>query len=312
MSGRLTLLLLLIGLSAHAQISMVQDSEGESSIMLANVRTINVNFAASKITLASYLFGTEKHSLSAQGSFSAADGVSKIFDGSQFSPEATIGLTYLRFVDLSNDNHLGYWFASGSVIFANHKLYDSLGTFENVIVSKREQSYSLLAGYNWTNQDNLALGFAVHPVFSSNNFDQLDDYTIATTVIRSNANGTQSKTISGDIEEVKGKYDKYRNDLSEATISSDLLWWPCKLNSTVAFGLHGRANFLQTRHPVLNGGIGVYVTGAGADDPDPTSFVGGIVFEHKDFFAQRADADHQTFKSRTVVSLVVGYTFKLE
>lgn len=312
---RLILLSIWLSWSALGQTSLIQDSDGKSSIVIPKATTLNFNFADSKIETAARILKLNKKedapfSLSLAGYLKSENGIGSVFNGKGFSPEGNLGLTVLKFCPQAEEkgDALNWWYANLSHTFGNQKLYDSLGTFASLIKKQRVASPTITVGFNRRNQKQLAFGVAAQGIFMSNNYEDLDDYVISQQIVRYNSDSSQSYLITTDEKNVKGKLKEYKKDFNELNIVGDFLYWPRLLNGQIVLAAHLKGNFREIDKPSCSGTVGIYLTKANdKEKSDPTAIVGGIVFETQDFFRKRSD---DSFKARSVINLVVGYNFK--
>ncbi len=297
------------------QTSVVQDSEGKTSIVIPKATTVNFNFADAKLEFGTKVIklndiGKAPFTLSLIGSLKSTSGTTKIFDGKGFSPEGNVGVSFLKFwpdSDASDRDGLSWGYATVSHSFGTQKLYDSLAVFSDIVKKKRLSTPSVVIGLNRTDQRYFSFGFAAQAIFHYTNYEDLDDYVVAKQTVRYNSDSTQSSLITGKEENTKGLYSKYESGFNELNLIADVLCWPKFLNDRIAIGLHLKSNFREIDKPKVSGTFGIYLTKAGDEKSDPTAIVGGLVFETQDFFKKRST---DSFKSRSLVNLVVGYNFK--
>lgn len=303
------IVMVLVSAPLFGQLSVVQDSEGKSSLVFYKSSPVNFNFQSSKIN-AGMVLPVKNHEsfiITPQISFAAKDGVSKMLNKGSFEPESSVGGSITKYYNGKNDA-MKWWYVSATMNLGNQKLYDSAAAIDKVVLKKFETSLPLTVGFNRDNMKGFAFGLAVQGIISGNNYSSLDDYSIATTTTYYNADSSMVKIVSGSKEDVKGLYSTYRSNFLDVNVMGDLLFW--LLDDQIAVGAHPRVNLRTIDKPVASLGLGFYITKAvalNAEDQDPTSIVGGIVLEWKDIFQRRTT---DSFIDRSLINVVVGYTFK--
>jgi hypothetical protein len=286
-------MLMLNSITAKGQISIIQDSKGETSFENL-VSTVNLNFSAEEIT--GKVFRTlrnfeEKGSLiGGLGlSLGAVKGKTILFNKGELNSKGSID--FFLGGNISKGDVDWYPIASFKYTKKSVNLWDST---DISVASVPIENTEFQIGVTKTTGKYPIVSFAVKFGTTDNSFDLLPG-TVSTSFNKAgNLLQLNSKTAVGP-------GDQLRKNIKDAKILFDLLW----IKGRVGIPLSFRLNFpgKEGQNDYLSIGTGLFINKA---TDKSNQFVGGIMIQDPDLL--RANIKQDILK-RLTVALVVGIPF---
>jgi hypothetical protein len=290
------LIIFIPGIS-HAQVSMIQDKSGETSLLLGKTKTIAFNSGdASMGANMSFYKQPAKGKESFKGfslKVKSNEGVAKLLDGYDFKPNFQFGIFGGRYLSSPRKSQSKYWYASGGVNDSHFKLLD---TVSNKLNNHDFFGYKVRGGINFLGVigKNPTLSGVSLEFGRYNNTDDLkgaDRYEYK-------MDGSNAIVLSGKKSGFKGGYYEH----SMLRLNADFIIFPRCISNQFGIGGYYRGDFGGpfAKHNI---GFGFFLGQQGA----PDKIVLGVVYQVNDIFNQVSDEPN--FRKRTGISLTAGYNF---
>lgn len=294
---------LILIMSAEAQISVLQDAAGETSIQTTNNQFV-LNAQETSVSLA---FGPQNYqhddrlywkiNASVNGKKKAA----AVLKSGDFKLNGSLGVTFIG--ELLNGSDYATWVAGYSMELSRFKLYDRLEEFDDQIYNDSNLGHKVFVGANFESMPffNMIGGISFSGGWRDNTstFDPLQIETINR--ITYNADSSQILSVNKSTDDA---YDvsAFKPNQQFARINIDL--GNDILNNRILLMSHFRFAFDESRRPTFNPGFGIYLARDGA----PLEAVAGIQIQTNDWLNNRGSEDSRW--ERTSINIVAG--FKLD
>lgn len=314
-----------------AQLSPVQDSKGESSIFIRDGFNLNFNFTSSDISLSTpQIYLGSDYYLGLQSKFGTVNGVSSLVKNGDFTPSVQPGLLLFKEWIGQKDRGAGYTKVLNEVFLAPSysgetiNLYNNTLGFDDLTDDTYVSNYSIGLGFNsrggWYAKEKItdpsdptktlsqwhSTIFGASVTFGERtNIDKLTKQTIYDEITVYNQDSTRSRVLQSEEKQAYAN-NEFMAHNSFLNINVDYVFFPRQLKNTLGISAFYRFRSLKDHTRIHSPGLGFYLTQAAAGMPENIS--GGLVWQFNDLFNGR-DKDNSAFE-RSVVSLIVGYTFK--
>jgi hypothetical protein len=292
LSGVLSLLSLFV----QAQVSILQDKAGETSLVFNGEKTVMVNTSDASIgagfSFAKVPAGHRERFWTCNIKFGSTEGISKLLDGYDFKPKVQASI-YRGYYLKAPATATRYIFFGGGIKNSYFKLWNDKTTTD--LNARNFFGYNATVGYNGLGTLR-AMSYILGIAGSFGKYDNLEDldpvdkYTIIS--------GNDAAVLSDKKSGYTGPY--YTANMFKLNI--DYLLYPGILNNQFAIGTYYRGSF-GGEFARSNWGAGVFL----GHQEAPSNVLLGIVFQVTDIFNQ-LDKE-QIFQKRTGISLTAGYNF---
>jgi hypothetical protein len=279
------LALLLFSATGQAQTAF-EDASGDSSILIKDAggfARINVTDKAVRI---GYVLDISNSKLfyGFEVSGKLSGNVASLFNSATPSPEAKFRAIFGRKFLLSEkprgeptkgkltDDWLTFQIGYAR---ARYKLFDENAAFANQVRKQNFDGYSAIVSYNALFRNKrgpILLGISAG-VERRNNIEDLDEIDVNDQVAASSS-GTTQRTVVAQQKAFSGLYE----ETTAIPIKSDIVWFPKRFESQIAFNFFTRSNLGQG-HRVVEPGVGLFFTKGKAG---PTKVLGGISVSIRD------------------------------
>jgi len=278
---------------AWCQTSILQDKSGASTFTLgANQFSLNAGDASvSGNLLAATSIARRTHYWDVNFKFASSNGVSTIYDGTNFKPSFNVGGDY----SIGFGNESFFWGVKLNAVYFNLLKADQ----SNAFIGKQFWGPTLTFGYNSTGRiSTTPLIFGASISYSHiNNINDLKSTDVFQTL-----SVTKNDTT---LTSQKGKKSGYSGDYhtSDAClINLDAYLFPDFLHNHVGVGGYGRFQ-LAGYQPRQNVGIGIIF----GKEAAATNINFGILYQFTDVFNELGK--EKDFIKRGGVNIVAGYKF---
>ncbi|MEQ9403921.1 MAG: hypothetical protein RIM99_10065 [Cyclobacteriaceae bacterium] len=316
---------LIFGLTAvslnlsYAQISVIQDGDGETSIQILTINQIVFNAAdeAISFTISPSIFSNQNRGYwLIQSTANANKGSSSIFNKGEFNYSGKAGFNYVY--DHSNypgpgsttSPNLKYSFIGLDIIYSRHSVLDTVQVFKDQLTDDTNLGVQLKFGYNWQNRiidlpvlrwlGELSIGLSGSVGAKDNTgiIDAVEVTTIDTTWV----NGTKSRSIGSTkdvylLHELDDNitFSRWNFDIGKRFFNQRLL-----------LNLHGTFATDEGKSVVFNPAIGLFLLEDGA----PLEAVVGLQLQYKDWSGNRIEPGTTSTRwDRSAIVLTAGFPF---
>jgi hypothetical protein len=298
------LVLLLLPAMAKAQVSVIQDSKGESTLPIGG-GTVAINSSESSLAFSGGKGSNCGWYWGVLGKAKTKKGIANVYAKGDFNLQGNLGgFALYNFSADKNTAHLFQAFASASITRSQFKLLDTLKSFDNQIYSESFTGFKIEIGINsdaisLMQKLNLLGGIGFN-FGKKDNSDELSSLSVATS--KSISSGNTVRHISSDIS-TPFDSNQYNENLTFTNINVDI---GTGIGDRFLLIYHWRVSGTEGLKPSYNPALGLYLNKPGR----PLEVVAGIQMQIIDYRGNRlADGSESTRNDRSVINLVAGYNF---
>lgn len=308
---------LVITFYAHAQFSVIQDGEGETSFQIFTANTLLINAEKESI---GFSFSPKEFTNVQKGKYwtitlsaNAKDGTSNLFKGGEFQFSGKLGgnlifdATDYGGRDDVKDVNFVYHFLGFEGLYSRNNLFDASKPFDDQIYEQTNLGFRLNYGLNLQNvkYENTIFNFlgaftaGISGSFGlKDNTDILDEMEIITSE-QTITNGSSIRTVS----ETSTVYlaDEIERNQMFARLNFD--FGKYIISKRFFSNLHMTYAFDENYKPSFNPALGLYVTAKGA----PIEAIVGLQVQTKDWSNNRNSEKDRW--ERTSIVLTAGFPF---
>jgi hypothetical protein len=297
------LALILITYPTYAQVSVLQDKMGETSILINDTNQIAINTGDASIVIGLSLV-KPKTFYGINVKLKAESGVSNILEGYELHPNLELGVS--GGLTINSKKLSVFQFIFGGITFTNQKFNLFTNDSTNNYSGKNFHGLKFYIGYNRTGALNIfeKEGLASSYLFGSsicysldNNLKDIKSVDLFAS-LPAQSNGNQSILLYDKKSGYKGNYSTYHS----LKINIDAYIFPQLLGGNLGIGGYLRSQ-LTGGKPRNNLGIGALIGQKNA----PSNIVLGILYQFNDVFNQLNKENE--FLKRGGINLIAGYKF---
>ncbi len=308
----ITPLLLLFSLNVSAQFSILQNGEGESSLIVFGGNEISVNTKSNTIALSvspKKISNNKKYSFIANAAFNTKDNLTYLLKNNTTQLGGKLGgLLTINHSEFNEDNSFFIYQYIGLVANLNqNNLIDTTALFDKQLTN--DYGYGIRLNYGW-NLLNVKFDHSIlkllgeftsglsFSIGSTDNRNRLESIEIQT-LIKSFNNGAITRNI------VKSQNAIYKQDFKKqqcfATLNFDFAKYICK--SRLLANLHLNYSIYEDDKPMFNPALGIFLMAERA----PLEAILGIQFQTTDWF--NGNNSSKSKIERSAIVLTVGFPF---
>ena len=300
MKFSIILWIFILPLFSFSQTSVIQNKNGESSLILANNKTVVFNSSDASIG-SNFSFN---HALGGKEEFwgfsfkvKSNNGISTLLEGNNFKPKFDFGIFKGGSLK-SNSSSVSQWYYYS--LATNNSYFNLLSSN---ILNKLDKSsffgWRAKVGYNklaaiFKNSTLLGVSLEYGRYNNTDDLKSVDRYEITTDI----STIPNTLILSNKKSGFKGNYIEE----NMIKLNFDYLFYPHFAKNRFAIGGYYRGGFVG-KFQKQNLGFGIFLS----QDEAPDKIVLGIVYQINDIFDQIKE--EPSFNKRTGISITAGYNF---
>lgn len=316
----LFVLLLVSFITGMAQVGVVQDAKGETSLVIKDdIVAINAQDGSISFSGGFQLKRTDgcdkpRNWIGITGKANGKDAIASVVKQGDFKFDGEFGAYFFQTTindecstDTVKSAKIFQWYGALNMTITQFSLFDSTQVYLDQLSDRSKVGPKVNFGLNYYPGDLKIMGRKIGASIlgasinfgSAGNLGDLDPYKI-TTVATYPGPGTQTRLVQSN-EKTVYRYADYVDNLSYLNINLDL--------GIIVFErfpiiFQSRYSANTQRKPQWNPGIGIYLNKDGA----PTEIVAGFQYQIIDFFDTREKGN--SISDRGLLNVVAGYIIK--